>query len=233
MNLAFNLYRLQAIDTRISQIDKRLEEIQTILASDKEVSEAQALVDEIKASLLKEQKQLKSLEQQHAAKKMKYDLNQNQLFGGKVRNPKELQDLQAEAEFLKQDMADLDEDQLHIMESLEALHKQLSKAESKLEATLNRKAGENAKLLGERSTIEQERSNLETQRIPALSPLPTELVQAYQALLTAKGGRAVAEVIENCCEACGMELTPAEVQSARSPKTLLRCRSCGRILYRP
>ncbi len=37
MNLAFNLYRLQAIDTRISQIDKRLEEIQVILASDKEV----------------------------------------------------------------------------------------------------------------------------------------------------------------------------------------------------
>ena len=232
MNLSFNLYRLQVLDSKASQVKTRLAEIQAILASDSEIAAAQEAVDAARSALAAEQKKLRDLAQQHAAKKMKFDLNQSQLFGGKVRNPKELQDLQNEAEFLKNDMANLDEAQLTVMETQDLCQADLDAAETSLSETLKRKAGENSKLLGEKGKLEEELANLQAQRPSISSQLPAEAVEAYDALLTLKGGRAVAEVEDDSCTICGMRMTPAEAQAARSPKTLVRCRSCGRILYR-
>jgi len=101
MNLSFSLYRLQVLDTQRQKINQRLTQIDAILAADETIKASLKAKSEAEQAVKEIQSYLKDLGIQAATKRMKLELNQNQLFGGKVRNPKDLQDLQKEADFLK------------------------------------------------------------------------------------------------------------------------------------
>jgi predicted nucleic acid-binding Zn-ribbon protein len=55
----------------------------------------------------------------------------------------------------------------------------------------------------------------------------------YRTLLKSKAGRAVAEVNDDTCGACGVTVPPADIQAAKSPNVIAYCKNCGRILYKP
>jgi len=94
MNLSFSLYRLQVLDTQRQKINQRLTQIDAILAADETIKASLKAKSEAEQAVKEIQSYLKDLGIQAATKRMKLELNQNQLFGGKVRNPKDLQDLQ-------------------------------------------------------------------------------------------------------------------------------------------
>ena len=100
MNLSFSLYRLQKIDTQRQKITQRIAQIEAELAADEAIQACLRAKEQAEQELKQTQSKLRDVTQQVATKRMKLELNQNQLFGGKIRNPKDLQDLQAEADFL-------------------------------------------------------------------------------------------------------------------------------------
>jgi len=87
-------------------------------------------------------------------------------------------------------------------------------------------------LLGEKHQQEQELAGLEAQRNALAQILPVEILAQYEGLLKTKAGKAVAAIVDESCEACGMTITPADMQAAHSPNLLVRCKTCGRILYK-
>jgi len=115
MSQAFNLYRLQKIDTQIDQINNRLAEINHILAADENLHKAEELSQNTKNQLFKMQQNLKQKEDEVQAHRIKIETNESSLYGGKVRNPKELQDLQMEIASLKKRLTILEDEQLDIM----------------------------------------------------------------------------------------------------------------------
>lgn len=84
MNIALSLYRLQVLDTQISQLSRRINEIENIVAQDDAVLKTKLDLD-ISVSIEKKlQGELKNQIHIVEDKKIKWQLNQAQLFSGKI-----------------------------------------------------------------------------------------------------------------------------------------------------
>ncbi|MCJ7694250.1 MAG: hypothetical protein MUO40_02390 [Anaerolineaceae bacterium] len=232
MNLALSLFRLQKLDTQISRIKTRLLEIDLILTDDRTIQEAKSTFEQTQINLKASQKALRNIEDQVNSQKIKLNLTQNTLFGGKVNNPKELQDLEQESNALKRYISKLEDDQLNCMILLEDSQRETQAAEKYLNQSIGNKASENAGLAGEKIQLESELPGIFSQREAIQAGITTDIQELYDNLLISKNGLAVVEVIDTSCGACGANLTPADLQSARSPSSLLKCQNCGRLLYK-
>lgn len=231
MSQPFKLFRLQQIDSHIDHGLSRLRGIEAALSDKAALNEARQRYAEAEANLTEARKTLQRAEENVDAQRIKIEQTEAALYGGKVRNPKELQDLQNESAALKRYLETLEERQLEALfavEDLEAVFKQRATALSlvaadaeALDRTLNT----------EQRSLKQELRRLESERQATASTITPEDLGLYEKLRQLRRGVAVAKVNLNTCSACGSVLNPALLQAARSPNQLSRCDSCGRILY--
>src|SRR5690606_7461187 len=100
MSRAFTLYRLQQVDTQLDQGAARLAEITRILNDNAALQAASLAHQGAQARLHSAHSALRAAEEEVASQQRCIANNQASLYGGAVTNPKELQDLQKEAEAL-------------------------------------------------------------------------------------------------------------------------------------
>lgn len=231
MNEAFHLSRLQRIDTQLDQISQRMAEISRLLENNENVKSAEARVQAAGKTVDQAGAALKKLEDAVQGVRMKMELSEKALYGGKVRNPKELQDLQAEIASLKRHLATLEDQQLEAMLALEDAESQHQSVSDELAKTVAAFTSQSASLVGERSKLKKDEERLQAERGAITAQVPPALIENYDQLRKQKRGVAVALIVEGSCTACGSELPPAEWQAARSPHRITYCSSCGRILY--
>jgi predicted nucleic acid-binding Zn-ribbon protein len=231
MNQAFHLARLQKVDLQIDQITARIKEIERLLSENTSVQEAERAVKEADLDAKKAGLQLKKTEDTVNAQRIKIETNEASLYGGKIHNPKELQDLQNDIASLKRYLAVLEDQQLEAMMVFEDVEAKQKLKLAELAQVQAQFLGQSATLSGEKSRLNENRLRLMGERQAALIPLSPESISLYQHLRDQKKGLAVALVDDGACSGCGTELRPAEVQAARSPHNIAYCSSCGRILY--
>lgn len=231
MNQAAHLYRLQKLDTQLDQIQARILEIDRLLAEDEQVRNALTAAEDAKKVLLKAQIDSRNSESLVHDQQIKIEQNESALYGGKIRNPKELQDLQKDIESLKKHLGHLEEKQLEAMINLEDAEKSHSNAELFLSQTQAEVIQAKAGLAGERDGLIKNRQRLETERSAALSPISEPNMAIYTRIREQRKGSAVASIVDETCSVCGAPIRPAEAQSARLQSALHFCSSCGRILF--
>lgn len=232
MNEALNLYRLQKLDTEIDRIKSRLAEIEEKISDDSRVKRAQKQLEKAKAQAKKLRIELNQIEDKVEAQRIKRKTTQAALFGGKIKNPKELQDLQMESEALKRYISQLEDNQLEAMIDYEAAENAESDASKALKQIKGTVAEENAALLGEKNKIEDDLERLIREKEAVLQSVSPKALSLYQNLRKSKHGVAVAAVSEGGCSICGQALTPADLQSIRASNKLVFCPNCGRILFK-
>jgi predicted nucleic acid-binding Zn-ribbon protein len=231
MSEVLNLYRLQQLDHQIDRITSRLTEIDKALSDDRRVVVAQKKVALAQKNSKDKQALLKKIENDVEDQQIKRKLNQASLFGGKVKNPKVLQDLQMEAEALARYISKLEDDQLEAMLASEAANEALEAAEKVYQQAKATAIEENASLLGEKTKLEDDLERFLREKEAVLKPIPPKSMQLYENLRKSKRGAAVAAISDGGCSACGQNLTPADLQSVRVSNSLVYCPSCGRILF--
>lgn len=231
MNQAFHLYRLQQIDSQISLAESQLKDIERLLSGDEEVQKAQSELDHQNKSLQKLRQALKEVEFSVRDQTLKIEQVESSLYSGKVRNPKELQDLQKEIVSLKKHLATLEDKQIEVMVAVEENEHAAKEAEN-LHAQLKAKFLEkSAGWVGQRDILLRNLERLSAERSPALTLINAESLSMYSKLRLRKNGVAVTSVNDGSCSTCGGTIRPAEIQAARNVSTLSFCSSCGRILY--
>ncbi len=231
MNEAFHLARLQKTDTQIDQAAARLAEIARLLANDETVRTAQTIETDTRAKMEQARKALKRLEDAVAAQRLKIEYSEAALYGGKVKNPKELQDLQNEIASLKKYLATLEDQQLEAMMALEQAESDHASAADLLARAQADFTSRSSALVGEQSRLQKDVERLQAERTPNANQISPETLQMYDRLRRQKKGLAVAGIVDSCCTACGSTLTQADWQTARSPNQISFCPFCGRILY--
>lgn len=231
MSQPFRLYRLQKIDTQLDRATARLEEIEIAISENKAVRRAQRQAEDAEAQLQGARKNLSRAEQDVRSQRNKIEQTEATLYGGKVRNPKELQDLQNESAALKRYLAVLEDRQLEAMLAVDEAQEDFERAHQELEKVQKEKSGQLADLSEEKASLLKEVSRLQVEREAAAMGIPPDDMQIYAKLRLQRNGVAVAKVSDNACAACGSTLSAALLQSARSQNQLSRCASCGRILY--
>jgi len=231
MSESLNLYRLQKLDTQIDRIEIRLQEIDQALSDDRRVKKAQIALKRAKDVAQKANSALKQIEDQVGDTRIKRKTTQASLFSGKIKNPKDLQDLQKDSEALARYIAKLEDQQLEAMIASETADDAVSSAEKALLQAKGTAAEENASLLGEKTSLEEDLNKAQREKEAVLQSVKASNLELYQKLRKSKRGTAIATVTDDGCSICGQALPPADIQSVRSGASLVFCPSCGRILY--
>ncbi len=231
MGQPFKLFRLQQIDSQLDQDRRRLAEIESILNNNEALTQAQQNLNQAVDARENTRKSLRKSEENVQAQRVKIEQTSATLYGGKVRNPKELQDLQNEIAALKRYQSILEDRQLEAMLELEEVEKLEAAASAEFEKVQNQVNTLQASLINERTTLLESVKNSESERLAAASSIPPEDLSLYEQLRRQRRGVAVARVTDKACAACGTTLNAALLHASRSPNQLTRCDSCGRILY--
>lgn len=219
------------MDTELDQISAREKEISRMIQDETIVNEVKDRLSEKQRELEKSQKFLKSIEEKNNQLQIKLKEDEHALYGGKIKLPRELQDLQNEIASLKNQISTQDEDQFNTMMVVENLENEKTGIQKELTDVESDFATRVAGLRGELSSLKKKKDNLLAERSAAVQNVDAATLERYENLRKTKRGLAVAVVVDQACSACGATLTPADWQAARSPQKLVTCTSCGRILY--
>jgi uncharacterized protein len=231
MSQPFKLYRLQQIDSQIDQTRARLHETDVALNDSTEVRQAEAAKVEMDHVLYKARQVLRGVEEEVKAVQQKLEQTESTLYGGKVRNPKELQDLQKENAALKRQISALEDHQLEEMMAVEEAENKLRQAAAFLDEIQNKDRVQKTSLTDIKASQVKELERMESERQATASTISGDDLQIYDQIRKQKRGVAVSKVSDNACSSCGSTLTPSQIQAASSPNQLSRCSFCGRILY--
>lgn len=231
MSASLGLYRLQQVDRQMDRSRAQLDNIRATLENDVELKQALNRVEAAQTENFHCDHQLKNAAAEAEAQKIKIQQAESSLYGGRVQNPKELQDLQKDIASLKKHLSTLEERELEAMIKAEKSEADLQSAKTDLELIQARLGNEHKNLLTDQARITLELERLAEERGAALSPIESSLLQTYENLRLQKRGTAIAEVVDGACASCGTTLNAAIQQNARSPKQLTNCPSCGRILF--
>lgn len=230
MSASLGLFRLQQVDRQIDRALARLSSIQKTLENDKDLKTAQTRYEAANDANLRALHAMKNAESEVNGLKIKIEQAESSLYGGSVKNPKELQDLQKDIVSLKKHLVTLEERELEAMLVSESAGAELEKVKTDLELIQARLGNEHKKLIDEQSELTKQLESLGQEREASLAPIDVSLLASYEELRKQKRGVAVTEVEDSACASCGTTLNAALQQNARSQK-LAYCPSCGRILF--
>jgi predicted nucleic acid-binding Zn-ribbon protein len=231
MSAALGLLRLQQVDSRLSQVEARIQAIKEILESDAELAAAQQTLARAQTEQQESDLNRRRIEAQAQVQQIKIQQAESSLYGGTVRNPKELQDLEADVVSLKKHLTQIEDEELESMAALESAQISLQETSAQVAQLRARLEVQHGALLMEDAVLDRDRQDLLAERQAAVSAVAAEFLNRYEDLRRLRRGLAVAEVSENACAACGTVLTAALQQNARHATQLTYCPSCGRILY--
>ena len=154
---------------------------------------------------------------------------EGELYSGKTTSPKELTGLQQEIDNLKKNRGKLEDHDLEIMETIERLNATISELRSNLEKRETEWQVQQKDFNAELKELEHTISALKEKREALASEIDPQVLTIYEELKKQKGS-SVAKVEQGICRGCRISLPVNELQQVRSG-SMVRCSSCGRILY--
>ncbi|TMF05779.1 MAG: hypothetical protein E6I38_11255 [Chloroflexi bacterium] len=230
MTTAPDVLALQETDLALDKARARLRDVETQTGEGEELIAAREVVAERQEVLKQLRSQLHDAEWSVEDARGKAGGVEQKLYGGTIRNPKELSDLNDDLSSLKTQVAKREDSLLGLLVEMEEAEKQLESARSALAETDAVWQREQASLLGEKARLEPEIAALETRRENQLPAVDAESMRLYQLLRERHRGQAVAGVERGMCQGCRIALPMSLVQKARSGGGLVQCVSCERIL---
>jgi len=231
MSIAKQLYQLQEVELKIESSEQALRQIAS------QLGENQAVV-KVQTKLALEQQRLEELRgQQHSAEweiddiTSKLTTAEEELYSGRIRNPKELTSLQHEVDGLRVKRDQLEDKALEVMEQVELAAASVASVSSELKTVEAEWHSQQQQLSTEMEQLKAILADLKHKQQLLLAGIDPQPVEFYYQLKKQRG-QAVAKVEQGICRGCRISLPTAEVQRARSGN-LVQCSSCGRILFLP
>jgi len=231
MGVAKQFYQLQEVELEIESNEEALAQIAS------QLGESQAVV-RTQTKLKSEQQQLEELgRQQHSAEWEIEDLvnklttAEEKLYSGRIKDSKELTNLQHEVDGLRVRRNHLEDKALEIMDRVELSTASVATLSNKLKTLETDWHSQQQQLSTNMEQLETLLSDLKHKRQLLSANIDPQAIELYQELKKQKRG-AVAKVEQGICCGCRISLPTTELQRARSD-SLVQCSSCGRILFLP
>jgi uncharacterized protein len=226
-----HLHDLQGLDSRIADLERKLEAIPVRLNAIREGQEqATTAVETQRTRLLGVRKELRSREkdlEQNASEKTK---RETKLY--EVKTNKEYSAVLAEIETLKVEKGRVEEEILALMETQERMTREIADADVRLKKQTEEARAQQAAATEELRALEADVAVVRTERESLARDIPRDSMAQYARLLKGRGGLAVAVVGANgICNGCRLSITPQRFNELRQSSQILTCEGCGRILF--
>ncbi len=225
------LLDLQKLDLTRDAAVARLNRIAAALATSPAVAEAEAAIRAAEASLAAADRTLRTLTAEREDLQTHVNAEEQKLYGGGFKNPREVQNLQRETESLKRRLATLEDGVLEAMLARDAADADMGQARQRLAAAERDGAARHADLAEAQSKLSAAVRKVDARRASLLAAIPPADHAIYERLRRAKAGRAVAELDGRACGTCGMEIPVEEAHRAADGSALVYCSGCGRVLH--
>jgi predicted nucleic acid-binding Zn-ribbon protein len=225
------LHRLQEIELRLEAVEARLAAIQKTLDDDSSVVELKQHLEQSEGAMKDARMANSRADHDVQSVREKLTRTNKKLYSGAIKNPKELQDLQLEAQSLTKHLGKLEDELLDAMVTLEEVQEVYEDREQRLEQAIAARAAENSDLLEEKSTLVERRERLRDEWGVTREALPAEDLEFYDRVKRSTGGIVISRLEEGSCSACGLSIPPSKQQKIRNQREYIRCSQCGRILY--
>ncbi|MBI4186071.1 MAG: hypothetical protein HY530_01010 [Chloroflexi bacterium] len=229
MSIAGQLYQLQEVDSELESNEQALRQAAS------QLGESQAVVT-ARSELASEQQRLEELRKQQHTLEWEIDdlagklaVAEETLYSGRIKSPKELGNLQHEADLLKAQRRQLEDKALEIMEQVEQAASKIEVAGSRLKDLEAEWRQQQQQLSAEVARLEDILSQLRRKWEMLSAAISPPAVELYNELKRQKG-QPVARVEQGMCRGCRISLPTSEVQQAKSGN-LVQCSNCGRILF--
>ena len=231
MSQVKQLYDLQQIDLDVERATEALQQIQAKLSDNAELLQA-------KADLERENGELHELEKrQHTAEweiddlRAKVEPLKKKLYGGSVKNPKELMSLQEEVEYLNKRINEKEDSALELMSEVESMHKSTDRTKQQVEELEKRWHERETTLLTEKSESETQLADAKGRREALAATIDRADLDLYEYLRAGRRRPTVAKVEQGRCQGCRITLPVNKLQQVRARRGLVQCDSCERILF--
>lgn len=229
MTLAKRLYELQQIDLEIQKKQETLDEVSCRLGENEALLRA-------KAELLAQEEHLAEINKQQRDVEWEIEDLQNsiaqlngKLYGGKVKNPKELLSLEQEMGIFKTKLRQKEDNLLDLMTEVEATQNKIKLDTERFKKLEGEWQQEQKVLAQQQAEVKSQLVDLSQKRQALTSEISSEALELYEVIRSRKG-QAVVRAEQGRCQGCRLTLSVSEWQRARAG-TLVQCSSCGRILY--
>jgi len=231
METTRQLYELQEQDNEIEQAEQSLAQKNSELGN-------RAVLEAAMQKAAAEQKRLDDLKRQRREAEAqvndilsKIKTAEQQLYGGKVTNPKELSNLQHEINTLKTQNDNLETKALDIIDKLETTEKSAAAVSAEYKTTEEAWNRRQKQLAVEVEQLKAQLAELKPERAQTAGQIEAPVLALYNKLRQQKK-QAVSRVEQGICRACRISLSASAVQRARNGQPV-QCSTCGRILYIP
>ncbi len=231
MSVVRDLYQLQLVDSESQQKGNQFEEVNSSLGETAELVRARSDVEESKEKVGKLRSQLRALDLDVASVSSKLKKNQDRMYSGKVRNPKELSNLQEEAAALGRRRDELEDGQLELMIETEEEEAELAEREARLVQIEDNWRADQAALEDEKVELELRLLELEEDRNGIRARIGAAELADYDDLSRRLGGVAVVRMKRGVCQGCRVDVATGVARAVERGEGLHYCTICSRLLY--
>jgi len=168
--------------------------------------------------------ELKTLEE----KKAKFERD---LYGGAVRNPRQLSDLQSEVAMLTREIGKVEDRILEVMESLETERADIQRRESELEDLGERLRVVRAKHETTEGRLQHDIAELQAKRQERASQVRGQLLKRYEQIRARQANLGLVKLTGTTCPGCRITLPSETIKGLKAGRQDLTCENCGRLLF--
>lgn len=230
------LLDLQALDTRLDQIAHARRTLPQLAEVAELAGEIRALDDR----LVRSRTALGDVRREVAKADADVQLVRDRAARDRARldsgtgSAKDLQALQHELESLARRQRELEDLELDVMERVEAAEQEVAQLEQERTGLAERFASVEAARDAALAELDAEAAQVSAPRVSHVTDIGADLVGLYERIRSRSGGIAAAELRQQRCGGCRLDLNPVDLQRFRSaaPDDVLRCEECRRIIVR-
>jgi len=229
------LWDLQELDLAISNVKQGIEEAPLQSGVDQVAERLEELNNQLSEDEIRlkgERKTLRTLEMN--VQKLvddRKELSEN-MYGGKVSNVKELEQMQRKMELLAVEKKKLEDSILNLMESIEDKEALLDQATAELNHSKQDLEGKEKRLADEMLQLERELARLEEERNNIAGKIEAKYIDKYVMLAEKNQGQALARVVEDLCSGCRVYISSGLRGKLYNPGAMVYCENCGRLLVK-
>jgi predicted nucleic acid-binding Zn-ribbon protein len=231
MSVVSELFTLQELDLALDRALARLEEVEAGLVETEELIQARQEKEEKEQAVDLLRARQKELEWEVEEVRTKAAEVEAKLYGGTVRNPKELSDLDADLRAIKTQVARREDALLGLMVEIDEAEGESRRAGESFAETNRQFQSRAVELTAEKSTLEPEAEDLRSRRDEKAAGIDQSALRLYRLLRERKGGVGIARVEQGMCQGCRISLPGAVLTRARMGTGIVQCVSCERIIY--
>ena len=225
-----HLIVLQRLDSAAQDAKRRLaEEPEREKAYEAELAAAREVVAAAKARLAESQGVRREHEKTVALHQGRLSKFREQAMA--VKTNQEYHAIQKEIEFAQTEMKAAEDQVLERMLEADDLTAAIKRAEAELVAEQKKVDAARKAMTAESAELKATLERVATERAEVVRSLTPQVLSTFELVSSRRNGVAVAEARDGICTICHVRLRPQIFNTIRRNDDIIRCDSCGRILF--